>query len=101
MGGLAAFRRLLDLEGEGLSRESAVKVIEEDLASAEQDRPEPLGNDREGEGNLVAILERVIEDQRQQIDFLQRQVETLTPLALAPPRRGVFRVFRRNKREDQ
>lgn len=94
--GFAIFRRLLDLENDGLSRESAIEVIQEDLVTPDPDKTEGIRNDSEGEGKLIATLEQVISDQRREIEFLRAQVERLTPLALPSPRRW-FGLFRRHK----
>jgi len=94
-GGLAIFRRLLDLENEGISRQSAVEVIANDLkpnpAEADDSR-----KDSNSVGDIVQTLQQVIEDQRQEIAFLRRQVEQLTPLALPSPRRRLFAWLRRS-----
>ena len=93
--GFAIFRRLIDLEGEGHSRESAITVIQEDVRSTDTVKVEPIRNDGGGEGKLVATLERVIEDQKKEIEFLRSQVEQLMPLALPRPRRRFITLFRR------
>jgi hypothetical protein len=91
--GFAVFQRLVDLEGEGHSRESAIEVIREDLKSTDTVKTEAARNDREPSGKLVETLERVIEDQRAEIAHLRSQVDRLMPLALPAPRRwlGLFR----------
>lgn len=98
--GFAVFRRLIDLEDAGHSRESAITIIQGDLESIEQNRAEPIRNDGEGEGNLIAILrervasqEATILEQREQIRFLRGQVEHLTPLALPKPRKSFLSRF--------
>ena len=93
--GFAIFRRLIDLEGEGHSRESAITVIREDVKSTDAVKTELTRNDGEGEGKLVATLEQVIEDQKKEIEFLRAQVEKLMPLALPAPRRRFITLFRR------
>jgi len=90
--GFAIFRRLIELESEGISRESIVKVIESELETSEPNKPEAVRKDRESVGDLVQTLQAVIEDQRQEIAFLRRQIELLTPLALPSPRRGLCPV---------
>lgn len=94
--GFAIFRRLLDLENDGLSRESAINVIQEDLVTADPDKTEGIRTDGEGEGKLIATLEQVISDQRREIEFLRVQIDRLTPLALPAPRR-LFGFFRRKR----
>ena len=94
--GFAIFQRLVELEQQGISRESAVNVIDEELHTPQQNSAEVTRNEWEGVGNLVATLQRVIEDQREEITFLRHQVETLTPLALPRPRRWVT-LFRRRE----
>ena len=94
--GFAVFRRLIDLENEGHSRESAITVIQEDLEKPQQNRTEPSRNDGEGEGKLIATLERVIDEQQREIEFLRSQVDRLMPLALPAPRR-LFGFFRRKR----
>jgi len=96
-GGFAMFRRLVELEAEGISRESAVRVISSELQTDEPNRTEPIRNDSEPMVKLVERLEQTIEDQRQEIVFLRQQVETLTPLALPRPRRGLLTLFRRRQ----
>jgi len=99
-GGFAIFRRLIDLEGEGHSRESAITVIQEDLVTPDPNRTEGVRNDSEGEGKLIATLEQVINDQRREIEFLRSQIDRLTPLALPSPRRW-FALFKRRRSEVQ
>ena len=95
--GFAVFRRLIDLETEGLCRESAVRIMAAELETPQPDTPKPVRNDRESIGELVETLREVIKDQRQEIAFLRAQVERLTPLALPSPRRGLFALFRRSR----
>ena len=94
-GGFATFRRLVELEAEGMSRGSAVEVIASELSTDEPERMEPIRNDSEPMVKLLERLEQTIEDQRQEIAFLRQQVETLTPLALPKPRRGFLTLFKR------
>jgi hypothetical protein len=91
--GFAIFRRMIELESEGISRESIVDQIASELKSSDPIKAEAVVNDREAVGDLVQTLQTVIEDQRQEIAFLRRQVEALTPLALPSPRRW-FSFFR-------
>ena len=95
--GFAIFRRLLDLENDGLSKESAIKVIQEDLVTPDPGKTEGVRNDGEGEGKLIATLEQVISDQRREIEFLRAQIDRLTPLALLRPRRGLLGIFRQRR----
>ena len=95
--GFAIFRRLIELESEGISRESIVKVIASELETSEPNKPEAVRKDREAVGDLVQTLREVIEDQRQEIAFLRRQIELLTPLALPRPRRRWFGLLRRSR----
>jgi len=95
--GFAIFRRLIDLEGEGHSRESAIIVIQADVKSTDTVRAEPIRNDGEGAGKLVATLEQVIAEQKKEIEFLRSQVDRLMPLALPAPRRRFITLFRRRE----
>jgi len=100
--GLALLRRAVDLEKDrGLSCHDAVKVVLEETDNADQDNVKGVVNDREVRmtepSELIVVLRAQIEDQRRQIDFLQRQIEMLTPLALPRPRRAFLTLFRRRK----
>ena len=98
--GFAVFRRLIDLEGEGHSRESAIEVIQEDLENTGSKGTESNRSDREAGGKLISTLERVIDEQQREIEFLRSQVDRLMPLALPAPRPRFMTLFRRNRREE-
>ena len=93
--GFAIFRRLAELETEGISRESAVEMIASELETPQPTRAEAVRKDGESAGELVETLRETIKGQREEIVFLRRQVELLTPLALPAPRRRFFTLFRR------
>ena len=95
---LAILRRMEDLRSSAsISVRQAASRIREELDSnrVKHVRQAESNMPPSGVSELVATLQRVIEDQREEIAFLRHQVETLTPLALPKPRRGFLTLFKR------
>ena len=94
-GAFAILRRVEDVRrGESISLRQAVERVRGELQgngdTASRQAESPITASGE-----AAILQRVIEDQREEIAFLRRQVETLTQLALPSPRRRPWWPFGR------
>ena len=101
----ALFRRLLELEKQGISRQAAITVISEELGKADGKSDSNVRKDGEPVSILVEELRERIKEQAGSIErlegeniFLREKVDQLLPLALPRPRRVWFSWLRR--RED-
>lgn len=96
------FRRLLEVEKQGISRQAAITLISEELEMTDRKRDNPIRNDGEAVGILVEELRERIKEQAASIErlesengFLREKVDQLLPLALPRPRRVWFSWLRR------
>ena len=84
---LAALRRMVELERDGLSPKVAQGVIVREVGNGDGNGSTIFAEGWSTSEDLVKELRRQIEDQRREIDWLRARVEELTPLALPRPRR--------------
>lgn len=92
--GFAVFQRLLELEREGNSRESAIKLIAEELSTNGEKAESIVRKDGGSASILVGELRERIKEQTRAIErleventFLRDKVDQLLPLALPLPKR--------------
>jgi uncharacterized protein YoaH (UPF0181 family) len=83
-------QRLLELERDGLSKEAAVNLIQEELDSDDQNAIDAVGKDGEAVRILIEELRERIKEQAKIIDWQQQEITRLQDLLhrqLPPPRR--------------
>ena len=78
--GFKLLQRLLELEKEGLSREAAIKLIEEELDSNGGEGKGAILKDGEPISILIEELRARIQEQAKIIEWQQREIERLQDL---------------------